>query len=576
MKRAGPGGVPHRMAVLQAGLVLGLALVGARSVQLALLDSRIAEWAEDQGTATLAVAGERGRIYDRAGAELAVSTLAPSVAARPRAVVDREATARALARALDRPAAELVERLGHPGPYVFLARWVEPEVAERVRRLGLPGIEITAEPRRSYPYGELAGQVLGFSNIDGRGVRGIERAEDGWLRGRSLRVPVERAGKERFLWHPELDSASYAGGDIRLTLNAVLQAEAEAALDETIRRTGARGGVVVVLEPSTGELLALAEAPRFDPNRFREVPYHATRARAFLDSFEAGSTMKVFAVAAALERGVLRPGEQLDCTPGSLLVGGRAIRDSSEHGVLPVTDVIRVSSNIGAARIAARLGPRAHFEMLARFGFGRVTGSGFPEESAGLMRPWQRWRPIDHATIAYGQGINVTPVQLAAATAALANDGVLVPPRLVRARRLRDGRWTTEGPRPGRRVVRPEVARAVLAMMERAVEDGTGRRAGLPGVRVAGKTGTAQVLDPHTRRYTNRYDAWFVGVVPADAPELVVAVLVEEPRRPHTGGAVAAPLFAEVARGELLRRGLLSTPARAAAASTRRPRAGTG
>ena len=575
MRRAGPGGVPHRMALLRAALVLGLALVGVRSLHLALLDSRIAERAADQGTATFTVAGERGRIYDRFGAELAVSTLAPSVHARPAAVRDPEETARVLARVLRRPRASLEARLRHPGPFVYLARWVDPETAARIRELALPGIGVTPEPRRSYPYGELAGQVLGFSNIDGQGVRGVERAEDRWLRGRRLRVPVERAGDGLFLWDSELDSAAHAGGDLRLTLSAVLQAEAEAALDGAVRATGARGGVVVVLEPGTGELLAVAESPRFDPNRFREVPYAETRARAFLDAFEAGSAMKVFAVAAALERGVLREGEQLDCSPGSLVVGGRAIRDSSEHDVLAVTDVIRVSSNIGAVRIASRLGPRAHFEMLARFGFGRATGSGFPEESAGLMRPWQQWRPIDHATIAYGQGINVTPVQLAAATAALANDGVLVPPRLVRARRLRDGRWTAEGPRPGRRVVRPEVARAVLAMMERVVEDGTGRRAALPGVRVAGKTGTAQVLDPRTGRYTRRYDAWFVGVVPADAPELVIAVLVEEPRHPHTGGAVAAPVFAEVARGELLRRGLLAGPATAAATATRR-RGGAG
>lgn len=575
MRRANPGGVPHRMALLRAALVLGLALVGVRSLHLALLDPRIAERAADQGTATFTVTGERGRIYDRTGAELAVTTLAPSVHARPATVEDPAATARALARILGRPASAIERRLRHPGPFVYLARWVAPEAADRVRQLALPGIGVTPEARRSYPYGELAGQVLGFSNIDGRGVRGVERAEDRWLRGRRLRVPVERAGQDRFLWDPELDSAAYAGGDLRLTLSAVLQAEAEAALDQAIRRTGARGGVVVVLEPATGEILAVAEAPRFDPNRFREVPYAETRARAFLDAFEAGSTMKVFAVAAALERGVLRTGEQIDCSPGSLVVGGRAIRDSSDHDVLAVTDVIRLSSNIGAVRIASRLGPRAHFEMLARFGFGRVTGSGFPEESAGLMRPWQQWRPIDHATIAYGQGINVTPVQLAVATAALANDGVLVPPRLVRARRLRDGRWTAEAPRPGRRVVRPEVARAVLAMMERAVEDGTGRRAALPGVRIAGKTGTAQVLDARTGRYTNRYDAWFVGVVPADAPRLVAAVLVEEPRRPHTGGAVAAPLFAEVVRGELLRRGLLPG-ATAAWASARPGRGGAG
>ena len=326
-------------------------------------------------------------------------------------------------------------------------------------------------------------------------MRGVEQEEDAWLRGTTRRLPVERDNRGRLLFAAPGARFSTAGGDVALTLDAGFQADAEAALERAVADTGARGGAVITIEPDTGAILALAEAPAFDPNRFREVAYANTRSRAFLDAMDPGSTLKAFLVAAALESGAIRESDRFDCENGSLAVPGKTIHDTRPHGQLTSREILRVSSNIGAVKIARVLGPSAHFAMLRRFGFGEPTGSGFPDESAGLLRPWTSWQPLDHATIAFGQGMSVTAIQLAAATGALANGGRLLPPRLVAARRAAAGPWLPTPAAAGRRIMTRQTADAVLAMLGEAVENGTGRRAALEGVRVAGKTGTAQKFD---------------------------------------------------------------------------------
>ena len=350
---------------------------------------------------------------------------------------------------------------------------------------------------------------------------------------------------------------------MRLTLDMALQAEAAAALRDAVAATGARGGVVLSLDPFTGDVLALAEAPAFDPNRFRTLDFARTRAHAFLDAQEPGSTMKAFLVAAALEKGAIRTNQVFDGEDGTLRVPGKTIRDTHPHAAMLPADILRVSSNIGAVKIAWALGRDAHFEMLRRFGFGERTGSGFPDESAGMLRAASRWRPVDHATVAFGQGMSVTPIQLAVATAVLANGGMRIEPRLVAARRPPRGAWQPIEARPAERVISRETARSVLAMLEGVVgPEGTGGRAALAGVRVAGKTGSAQKLDAATGQYAaNRFTAWFIGIVPADAPRLVIVVALDEPRRPmHTGGMSAAPLFARVAAAQLARFGISTEP----------------
>lgn len=542
------------MAGICSLLILALLFLAARAAQLSV-DERGVRRGDDQTTTYLRLPPARGLVVDRHGAELAVSVNAPSVFAIPGEIQDPEATADTLARVLQEDAGSLAERLELPGHFVYLARWVSGEQADRVHGLGLPGIGVIEEPRRAYPHHELAAPLLGFANIDGEGVRGIEQLEDGWLRGHPRSWRVERDARGRLLGRAGVDPLDAAGGDVALTLDAALQSDAEAALRNALIETGSRMGLVISLDPRSGDVLALAEAPGFDPNHFRQLDYAQTRSRAFLDAFEPGSTLKAFLVAAALEEGAVRPEQWIDCGDGELRVPGKIIHDRKPFSLLDVTGVLRVSSNIGAAKIAFELGRSRYFEALRRFGFGEPTGV-FPDESSGVLRPWRQWRPVDHANIAFGQGIAVTPVQLAAATAALANGGLWMRPRLVLARRRPDAAWKTLPEEAVRRVVSPETARRVLGMLEEVVgPGGTGRRAALPGVRVAGKTGTSQKFDPASGAYSEeRTLAWFVGVAPADAPRLVVLAVLDEPTgASRSGGGVAAPLFARVAGAQLSR-----------------------
>jgi len=563
MRSADLGRSGLRLRVACAVLLGCFALLAVRAAQLSMIDPRGLERARKQNSGTLRLAAARGLIVDHSGAELAVTVSAPSVYATRAAIADDEQTARAIAAALGTDTAAVRGRLKTNSPFIYLKRWVTREQAEAVRALALPGVGIILEPRRAYPHRELAGPVLGFANIDGKGTRGIEQKEDSWLRGKAQLITVERDAHGQLLVASGLDPRSAAGGDVALALDATLQAESDASLAEVIALTGARRGMVVSMDPRTGDILALSDLPSFDPNQFRTTPFAGTRSHAFLDAMEPGSVLKPFVVAAGLQHGAVSTGDEIDCEKGLFRIKGKTLRDRKPFGVVDLAGVLRVSSNIGAAKIGFAVGPEAHFDTLRRFGFGAPTGSGFPEESAGLLRNWREWREVDHATISYGQGIGVTAVQLAAATAALANGGLWLQPRLVAARREAGGSWRATEPAPARRAVRTEVADAVLQMMETVVSaEGTGRRAALTGVRVAGKTGTAQKLDPATGTYsTKSYLAWFAGVAPADDPRIVIVVMLDEPAGlAHSGGATAAPLFARVAAGHLIRDGILTQP----------------
>lgn len=548
-----------RVGAIRA-LGLGVFLVlAARAAHLTVIDDQGYDLWGRQVYSRFELPPARGVVYDRRGKELAITVSAPSVYAIAR---ELDAAARvALANALSTPPATLDERLAGRTGFTFLARWVSEEQAHRVARLGLPGVGLVAEPKRAYPAGDLAGGLLGFANIDGQGVRGIEQAENDWLSGSRLVVPVERDGGGQLLARAPLRPSDAAGGDIALTIDVSLQAQAESALNEAIARTGARGGTIITLDPATGDILALAQAPGFDPNHFRETPYRETGSSAFDAASEPGSTLKVFLAAAALETGAVERHEPIDTLGGSIALPGKTIRDRRDLGMLDLDGMVRLSSNVAAVIVGQRVGRAAHHAMLRKFGFGARTGNGFPGESAGLLRPWRDWKPLDHATISFGQGISATPIQLAAATAALAADGVWRAPRLVLARRAPESDWSYAKPTGTRQVVSPDTANAVLDMMRGVVSaSGTGRLAGLASLSVAGKTGTAQKLDPSTHRYGDDYIAWFVGAVPAEAPRLILTVALDEPRRPHTGGAAAAPLFARVAAAQLAHLGIITRP----------------
>ena len=546
-----------------AGLAMVLILSG-RAAHLTISHTRARNLYDRQIQTEQKLAPARGTIFDRAGRELAISVEVASIYALPHLIKDRKVVATALADALEVDVAQVNARLAANDRFTYIARWVEATKAERIRDLQLTGVGIDREPRRSYPAGKLAAPLIGFANIDGHGVRAIEQMEDTWLRGQPRSVRVERDARGRPLALDSTDPREVQGGDIALALDGAMQAAAEAALRDAVLKHKALGGVVLTLDPKNGDILALAEAPGFDPNRFREIDYVETRARSFSDVVEAGSTMKTFLVASALDAGLIDADLEFDTGDGSMRVRGKTIHDHEPYGILRPADILRVSSNVGAVQIAQLMGREAQYRGLLRFGFGGSTRSGFPMESSGLVRDWSNWQPVDQATIAFGQGISVTAIQLASALGALANDGERMQPRIVLARRHLGEAWRQTEIHSHGQAVSADAARRTLDMMQTVVSpEGTGRLAALAGVAVAGKTGTAQKLDIEAGRYSrNRYIAWFMGVVPADDPELVIVVAIDEPSGyPHSGGYVAAPVFARVAAAQLAKRGIVTEPA---------------
>ena len=546
-----------------AGLAIVFILSG-RAAHLTIAHTRAQTLYDRQIQTEQKLAPARGTIFDRSGRELAISTEAASIYALPHLIKDREATARALAQALEVDLAQVNRRLEANDRFTYVARWVDSAKENRVFELALPGVGIDREPRRSYPAGKLAAPLIGFANIDGNGVRAIEQMENDWLRGQPRRVRVERDARGRPLALASTDPREVQGGDIALALDGAMQAAAEAALGDAVEKHKALGGVVLTIDPKNGDILALAEAPGFDPNRFRELDYKETRARSFGDLVEAGSTMKAFLIASALDAGLIDTDLEFDTGDGSMRVRGKTIHDHEPYGILRPADILRVSSNVGAVQIAQLMGREAQYQGLLRFGFGGGTRSGFPMESPGLIRDWLKWQPVDQATIAFGQGISVTAIQLASALAALANDGERMQPRIVLARRQLGEAWTQTKIRSQGQAVSADAAHRTLDMMRTVVSpEGTGRLAALAGVAVAGKTGTAQKLDVEAGRYSrNRYIAWFMGVVPADDPEIAIVVAIDEPSGYlHSGGYVAAPVFARVAAAQLARRGIVTEPA---------------
>jgi cell division protein FtsI (penicillin-binding protein 3) len=556
-----------RLRVVQVVVLAAFVVLTVRAAHLTLLGERGEKRGASQLVTALSLPPERGRILDRSGNELALTVAVPSVYGVPSAVGDAATTAAALADVLGTDAARARERLSQRRAFVYIERWVDPKKVEALAARGLSGIGIVEEPRRAYPFGPLGATLVGFANMDGAGVRGVEQQENEWLLGRPRRVAVERDARGQLLLGPGLDRNATAGGDVSLTLDVAMQAEAEQALADGIAAANARGGFLVALDPRTGEVLALAEQPRFDPNEFRQLSYPDTRSRTFTDAVEPGSTFKTFLIAAALDAGVVAPTDVFDLR-GGLYVPGKQIRDLHPRPSLDVTGILRRSSNVGAVKIGQKLGPHAHYDTLKKFGFGDRTGSGFPDESSGILRSYKHWRPVDAATVAFGQGVSVTALQLAAATAALGNDGVWLQPHVVRGRRRPDGAWEAAPPAEARQAVSPATAAAMLTMMETVVvgEDGTGKRAQLRNVRVGGKTGTAQKLEGG--RYAHdKYIAWFIGLAPLDAPRIAIAVGIDEPRGVHTGGVVAAPVFARVAGAILTQLGIPTEPAHPAVAT---------
>jgi cell division protein FtsI (penicillin-binding protein 3) len=526
--------------------MLGYAALAARALQLQTLDAEgLAARAEVQHRATLSRGALRGEIADRRGDLLAQSATVHSVAASPRRIRAPESVALRLGRALGQRPSAVLKRLESDRGFVWIQRWVSPEQAERVRGLDLGGVRLVPERKRFYPNAELAAPYLGFAGRDDVGLAGVELAFDEALRRSPERVDALRDERGNKLVLQPGQLARPGSTRLVLSLDAQLQHFAERALDRALERTGARHGTLVALDPHDGDVLALADRPAFDPNRFWKARPSEYRARAFSDAFEPGSTLKPFVIAAALEAGAVTPGDPFDCENGVWRVLDRTIRDARPHGVLSVRDILRVSSNIGAAKIANQLGSGALTEGLRAQGFGSRSGSGFPGEASGVVRPIRESQAVERANLAFGQGMTATAIQLAATGSALANGGHRVWPRI--ALRLEiDGARLDWPSGLGERILSEKTTQRVLEMMIDAVARGTGRSAAIPGRTVAGKTGTAQkVIDG---RYSeDRYFASFLGIVPAREPRVVIAVVLDEPSGVRAGGAVAAPVFREVA-----------------------------
>jgi len=524
---------------------LAFAALVLRAVDLQVLKRGfLQDQADARHLRTVSIPAHRGMILDRNGEPLAVSTPVDSVWANPQELAGAREFLPALARLLGMEVDELQGRLARRADreFVYLRRQVNPTVAAQLRALDAPGVYLQREYRRYYPDGEVAAHVVGFTDIDDRGQEGIELAYDDWLRGEPGAKRVLKDGRHHVIENVERIRPARPGRDLTLSIDRRIQYLAYRELKAAVQKHKARSGSVVVLDARSGEVLAMVNQPSYNPNnRARIRPAHL-RNRAVTDVFEPGSTMKPLTIACALESGRYRPDTAIETSPGLFQVGVNTVRDMHDYGRLDVTGVIRKSSNVGAAKIALSLPAEDLWSVLARAGFGQVTASGFPGEASGLLMDWRRWHPIEQATLAFGYGISVTPLQLAKAYTLFAADGRLRPVSLLRVEEVARGEP----------VLSPQVARAVRTMMETVVQPGgTATAAQVAGYRVAGKTGTVHksVAGGYAE---DRYNSVFVGLAPASRPRLVAVVMISEPQAgEHFGGKVAGPVFSRVMAGAL-------------------------
>jgi cell division protein FtsI (penicillin-binding protein 3) len=536
---------PWRLTLMFVGLSLaGLALI-ARALFLQVVDQNFLEKQGDaRFTRVAKLSANRGMILDRNGDPLAVSTPVDTVWANPRELPRDSQELTRLAKALDRDPQWLTRRVTSnlDREFVYLVRHMQPKSAARIKAMNIPGVYLLREYRRYYPAGEVTGHLLGFTSVDDVGQEGLELAFDQWLGGTpgEKRVIQDRLG--RTIEDIEQIRAPRPGQDLRSSIDLRVQYLAYRELKSAVQANGARAGSVVVLDIATGEVLAMVNQPSFNPNDREQYVASRYRNRAATDIFEPGSSIKPFVVAGAMESGRFHADTLIDTAPGAVRVGIKTIQDKHNLGTIDVTTVLAKSSNVGVVKIALSFKPEEMWRGLDRFGFGHVTGSGFPGESAGLVPGYQHWRQITQATMAYGYGLSVTPLQLVEGYAVIGSGGIRRP---VSMRRV-------DSPPPGERVLDEATAKELVRMMVNVVSDeGTARRAAIVGYRVSGKTGTAWKAAGGSYS-THKYVAVFGGVVPASNPRLAAIVVIDEPSRgQYYGGDVAAPVFSAVMSGAL-------------------------
>lgn len=484
----------------------------------------------------------RGIIMDRLGSPLAVSIPVSSVWVNPKGYEATASQERALAKALGLPVASIrANTHNKKREFAYLKRGMPVAQADKIKAMDIPGVYLQREYRRYYPEGSVTAHVVGFTNVDDQGQEGIELAYEPWLHGVAGKKEVIKDRMGNVITELSIIKRPEQGKDLKLSLDHRIQYLVYHELQQAVEQFHAEAGSAVVLDVDTGEVLAMANQPAFNPNNRAGTAVSAYRNRVVTDMFEPGSVIKTFTVALGLQSGRYRPNTKIDTNGGWMVVGGFRIEDDLNFGVVTVTELLQKSSNIAAAKILMSLDPKRYWNLLSAFGFGQSTGSGFPGEVEGRISPQESWRPSVVATLAYGYGISVTPLQLAAAYAVIAAGGVKRPVQLTKL----EGR-----PSDGDRVIPSKTALELTQMLEKVVTDGTGTRAQIPGYRVAGKTGTAYVANNHGYD-RHRYVSSFVGFAPASHPKIVIAVVIKDPKGEHFGAMVAAPVFGRMMSGSL-------------------------
>ncbi len=538
-----------RLYLLAVFIFIWLGVILGRLVLLQVVRyGEFTQRAARQQQRTIEVAPKRGVIYDRNGHELAMSINVDSVFAIPSEIPDQANTATLLARILRADPREILNKLESSRSFTWLARRMDAESAGRIRALNLKGIYFQKESKRFYPKRELAAQVLGYVGMDDEGLGGVERSFDERLRGRPGKMLISVDARQRSLGRVEKQPEP--GDNIVLTIDEKIQYIAERELERSIEETHAEAGTVVVQNPKTGEILALASRPTFNPNTFNNVSASALKNRAVSDIYEPGSTFKIITLSAALEEKLTTPEELIDCQMGSITIFGHTIHDHKAYGMLTTSQVLQNSSDVGAIKLGMRLGEQRLDHYIRAFGFGSQTGVEVPGETRGMAKPVTRWSKVSIGAISMGQEIGVSAVQLVSMVSTIANDGIYTAPRIVAGSIETRGTPQTVLFKPvnQRRVVSPLTATQMRLMLENTVLFGTGKKAILDGYTSGGKTGTAQKVDPRTGRYSaTKYIASFAGFAPVKEPAITISVMLDSPQGPHQGGMVSAPLFSRVA-----------------------------
>ena len=541
-------GKNSRLYLLGAILLLWFVAICGRLVYLQIFSyGKFVKQAGHQQQRAIPLAAKRGIIYDRAGRELAMSVMVDSAFAVPSEVKDLPTAISLITRITgDDYNVVLADCRAHK-TFCWVARKADDQTIQRISSLRLQGIHLQKEPKRFYPARDLAAQVLGSVGMEDSGQSGIEHEYDDQLRGRAGKMFISVDARKR--WFSDVETQPDPGDNVVLTIDKNIQYIAEKELEQAIHDTQAIAGTVIVENPHTGEILALANRPTFNPNNRKQITPGALTNRAVSYVYEPGSAFKVVTLSAALEEKVTTPDELIDCQMGSIVYNRMRIRDSKAHGVLPVWGVLAESSNVGTIKIALRLGEERYYKYIRAFGLGQQTGIELPGETRGITKPPSRWSKVSIAAISIGQEVGVSPIQLAAVMSTFANDGVYVAPRIVAGTLPLQGGVQTVAfhPAEGRRVVSSYTAAEMRSMMQKVVLEGTARRASLDGYTVGGKTGTGQKIDPATGAYSKtKYNATFAGFAPLNNPQVVVAVILDSPIGLHQGGQVSAPVFRRV------------------------------